>query len=89
MMSLGIAVCFDYTLFMVTRFRDEIIIKKKTRQDAVLKCLEASGHVVALSGLTLFCTFIILIAIPQNFLQSIGYGCSAVVFTVCLNYSYI
>lgn len=84
MMSLGIAVCFDYSLFMLTRFREEMSVKKRSRDMAVLVMMEEAGHVVALSGMTLFLTFIILVAIPQNFLQSIGYGCSAVVFTALI-----
>lgn len=84
-MFIGIAVCFDYSLFMLSRFREEMLENNKTRQSAVLACLEASGHVVCLSGATLFCTFIILLLLPQNFLMSVGYGCSTTLLTgTCL-----
>lgn len=85
MLSLGIAVCFDYTLFMLSRFREEIIVNKKSKEESVLSCLIASGHVVMLSGTTLFATFIVLVTFPQNFLQSVGTGCSTVVFTAVLS----
>lgn len=86
MMSLGIAICFDYTLFMTTRFREERLVNFKSKQDAVFESLAAAGHVVVLSGLTLFCTFIILVFFPQNFLQSVGYGCSiTVICTIFCN----
>jgi len=80
MLSLGIAICFDYMLFMVTRFREERIVKHKSKEDAVFGCVEYAGHVVVLSGMTLFCTFMLLISFPQNFLQSVGVTCGTVVF---------
>ena len=80
MMSLGIAVCFDYSLFMLTRFREEVIVNGKTRDEAVLTMLCASGHVIILSGCTIFFTFTLLLAFPQNFLQSVGWSCGCVVF---------
>lgn len=80
MMSLGIAICFDYSLFMLTRFREEMDAGK-SKEDSVFSCLAQAGHVVALSGTTLFFTFALLVAFPQNFLQSVGYGCGAVVLT--------
>lgn len=84
MMSLGIAVCFDYTLFMLTRYREELIDNKKSNEEAILSCLEAAGHVVLLSGLTLFLTFVLLTFFPQNFLVSVGWGCASIVITSIL-----
>ncbi len=100
MMSLGIAISFDYSLFMLTRFRfllpcngslhhlltysfnrEEIIENKKSTADAVYSALLLSGHVVILSGCTLFVTFALLIGFPQNFLQSVGWGCGAVIIS--------
>lgn len=84
MMSLGIAVCFDYTLFLVNRFREEIISNKRSRQDAVYRTLASAGHVITLSGTILIFTFLLLISFPQTFLQSVGIVCSVVVFTSLL-----
>jgi len=75
MMSLGIAVCFDYTLFMLTRFREEMMLNGKSTEDAVFSAMSYAGHVVFISGTTLLITFMLLIAFPQNFLQSVGWGC--------------
>jgi hypothetical protein len=85
MMSLGIAVCFDYSLFMLARFREEIEVNRKSTEEAVLTMLIASGHVICLSGCTIFFTFALLLAFPQNFLQSVGWGCGAVVLTAMLS----
>jgi uncharacterized membrane protein YdfJ with MMPL/SSD domain len=84
MMSLGIAVCFDYTLFMLTRYREELIDNKKSNEEAILSCLGAAGHVVLLSGLTLFFTFVLLTFFPQIFLVSVGWGCASIVITSIL-----
>ena len=84
LLSLGIAVCFDYSLFMLTRFKEERLVEKLSLQDSVFNMLENSGHVVLLSGSTLFTTFILLLIFPQNFLQSVGITCSVVVLTAML-----
>jgi uncharacterized membrane protein YdfJ with MMPL/SSD domain len=78
-LSLGVAICFDYCLFMMARYREDYVENKETRVDAVLLMLQASGHVVLLSGITLLASFLLLLAFPQDFLQSVGWGCSAVV----------
>jgi uncharacterized membrane protein YdfJ with MMPL/SSD domain len=84
MMSLGIAVCFDYTLFILHRFREERYAALKPKDDALFDTLCASGHVVCLSGATLCSTFLVLTAFPHNFLASVGMCCSVVIFTAIL-----
>ena len=42
MMSLGIAICFDYSLFMLTRFAEEIKEGRST-DEAVYASLSAAG----------------------------------------------
>lgn len=84
LLTLGIAVCFDYSLFMLSRYREEIIVNMKSKDEAVFACLLASGHVVLLSGFTLFVTFALLIAFPQNFLTSVGIGCGTIICTAVL-----
>ena len=85
MLSLGVAIGFDYSLFLLNRFREELIENKYTRDYGVYSMLAASGHVVALSGLILLFTFILLITFPQKFLQSVGISCSVVVFSALLS----
>ena len=83
-LTLGISICFDYSLFLLSRFREEMIVNGKSKEEAVFCCLEASGHVIMLSGTTIFFTFVLLIAFPQNILQSVGYGCGVIIFTAIL-----
>ena len=75
MLSLDIAICFDYVLFMLNRFKEELVDRERSTADAVLAALDASGHVVVLSGATLFVSFVLLLAFPQNFLSSVGWAC--------------
>jgi hypothetical protein len=84
MLSLGVAICFDYSLFMLNRYREEVVMLKHTHSHAVLMSLAASGHVVVLSGCILLFTFLLLITFPQVFLQSVGITCSTVVVTSML-----
>jgi putative drug exporter of the RND superfamily len=81
MLSLGIAICFDYSLFMLCRFKEERLVFFRSKEDAVFETVVSAGHVVLLSGATLFFTFVILLFFPQNFLQSVGFSCASVVFT--------
>jgi len=78
MMSLGIAVSFDYSLFMMARFKEERLGERRSLENSVFLSLSSAGHVVLLSGFTLFLTFVLLVFFPQNFLVSVGYGCGAV-----------
>lgn len=58
-----------------------LVLTARSKNEAVLCMLRSAGHVVALSGGTLFCTFILLLAFPQNFLQSLGWSCSIIVLS--------
>ena len=48
-MSLGIAICFDYSLFMLNRYKEERIVSNNTNQDAVFKALASAGIILFLS----------------------------------------
>lgn len=88
MMSLGVAIGFDYSLFLLNRFREERRDKAHSLDEAVLTMLISSGHVIAFSASILFLTFVILIIFPQPFLKSVGISCSVLVFStaiVCLS----
>lgn len=81
-MSLGIALCFDYSLFVLSRFREELsggVGGPQGTKAALRTSLATAGHVVLVSGSTLSVTFLILIPFPQNFFLSIGIGCGIVI----------
>ncbi|MHA1406429.1 MAG: MMPL family transporter [Candidatus Heimdallarchaeaceae archaeon] len=85
MMSLVIAMSIDYSLFLLTRYREELI-KKKTNQKAVELMSEHAGHTIFVSGTTLAITFLGLVFFPIELLSSIGVGAAiAIVATLLVN----
>ena len=79
MLSLGIAVTFDYSLFLLMRFREERVLACRDKETAVFNAVSEAGHVIFLSGSTLIATFLILVFFPANFLVSVGWACAVVV----------
>jgi len=84
MASLTVAMSVDYSLFLLTRYREEVLSgAHRTEAEAVQATLRTSGEVILASGLTLAMTFASLIAFPMDFLQSIGVGAVATI-SACL-----
>jgi len=85
MMSLTIAMSIDYSLFLLTRYREEH--SRGKRNDIAVKNMEFfGGHIVAMSGGTLAITFLALAFFPMSFLQSVGIGASlALIVTMSVN----
>jgi RND superfamily putative drug exporter len=84
--GLGLGLAIDYSLFLVTRFREEL-----DRGDAVEASLVATtaaiGRMVVFSGMTVAVSLISLCIFPQRFLYSIGIGGALVALSsaaVCL-----
>ena len=72
MVSIGIAMSFDYSLFLCSRFREEIVNNKKGVFEAVAQAMNFAGHVVVVSGSCLSFTFLVLVFLPDPFLVSTG-----------------
>jgi len=75
---LGLGLAIDYSLFMVSRFREEL----RQTDDvgaAVARTVATAGRTVAFSGLTVLIAFAGLLFFPQMFLRSMGLGGMAVV----------
>ena len=84
--GLGLGLAIDYSLFLVTRFREEL-----DRRGAIEASLAATtaaiGRMVLFSGMTVAVSLIALCIFPQRFLYSIGIGGALVALTsaaVCL-----
>lgn len=82
MMSLLIAMSIDYSLFMLTRFREELELASAGQdvaaavQSAVEKTMSSAGCMILLSGITLALAFLVLIFFPLDMFSSMGVGCS-------------
>jgi putative drug exporter of the RND superfamily len=70
---LGLGVAIDYSLIVVSRWREERA-HGKTGDEAVQKAMETAGRAVLFSGITVAIGLLALIALPLPFLRSMGYG---------------
>lgn len=74
----GLGMAVDYSLFVLTRFREELR-RGETTHDAVRRTMATAGRTVAFSGLLLVCGFIGMLIFPQAMIRSLGYGGMAAV----------
>jgi RND superfamily putative drug exporter len=70
-MGLGLGLAIDYSLFLVTRMRDELAAGATT-PEAIRTTIQAAGRTVAFSAATVACALITLTIFPQGFLKSMG-----------------
>jgi trehalose monomycolate/heme transporter len=68
-MGLGLAV--DYTLFIVTRYRQELA-DGATEQQALRATMSKAGATVCFSAVTVACALATLVVFPEGFLKSMG-----------------
>ena len=71
---LGLGVAIDYTLFIVYRFRDELVAADGDRERAVVRTMETTGRAVFFSGLTVAIALASLILTQVSFMASMGLG---------------
>ena len=69
----GLGVAIDYSLIVVTRWREETA-HGHSGDDAVQRAMETAGRAVLFSGITVAIGLFALIALPLPFLRSMGYG---------------
>jgi putative drug exporter of the RND superfamily len=70
---IGLGVAIDYSLLVVTRWREERT-HGAVGEAAIQKAMETAGRAVVFSGITVAIGLLALIALPVPFLRSMGYG---------------
>jgi RND superfamily putative drug exporter len=70
---IGLGVAVDYSLLIVTRWREERE-RGLANEEAILASGATAGHAVALSGMTVGVGLLCLLVLPVPFLRSIGVG---------------
>ncbi len=75
---IGLAVGIDYSLFIVSRFREELDNGLGV-EDAVARAGETAGRTVLFSGVTVVIALCGMFIIPMGFFQSLGLGAILVV----------
>ncbi len=81
--GLGLGLAIDYSLFIVSRFREEIEKHGAGRQ-ALIRTLQTAGRTVLFSSITVAAALASLIVFPQRFLYSMGIGGSLVALFAAL-----
>jgi uncharacterized membrane protein YdfJ with MMPL/SSD domain len=75
--GLGLGLAIDYSLFIVSRYREEIA-RSGPGLEALRRTLATAGRTVFFSSLTVAGALASLLVFPQNFLHSMGLGGSLV-----------
>ena len=78
--ALGLGLAIDYSLFIVSRYREELH-KGRTVEGAVVRAVETAGRTIAIGALTVAVSLSALLVFPQYFLRSFAYAGIAVVLT--------
>jgi trehalose monomycolate/heme transporter len=82
MIGLGLAI--DYALFIVTRFREELIAQHNDVPAALERTMATMGRTILFSGLTVSISLVSLLIFPVGFLRSMGMGAIAAIIVVML-----
>jgi putative drug exporter of the RND superfamily len=69
----GLGVAIDYSLLIVTRWREELN-KGATNDEAIRISMATAGHAVLLSGINVAIGLLALVVLPVPDLRSVGYG---------------
>ncbi|MET3961860.1 putative membrane protein YdfJ with MMPL/SSD domain [Marmoricola sp. OAE513] len=76
---IGLGVAIDYSLILVTRWREERD-HGKDNHDAVVEAMKHAGHAVLFSGITVAIGLLALVVLPVPFMRSIGMGGALIPF---------
>jgi uncharacterized membrane protein YdfJ with MMPL/SSD domain len=69
--GLGLGLAIDYSLFMVSRYREEIA-RSGAGAEAMRRTMATSGRTILFSSLTVAAALVSLVIFPQRFLYSMG-----------------
>ena len=70
---IGLGVAIDYSLLLVSRWREERA-HGRTNEEAVVVAMKTAGHAVLASGVTVAISLVALVVVPVPFLRSMGIG---------------
>lgn len=76
---IGLGLAVDYSLLMVSRFREELLAQKGDVAEALRLTMQSAGRTIFFSGLTVIISLLALTVFPLDFLRSMGFGGAAAV----------
>lgn len=71
--AMGLALAIDYTLLMISRFRDEMA-DGATRDEALTRMMVTAGRTVVFSATTVALSSSVMVLFPMHFLKSFAYA---------------
>ena len=75
--ALGLGLAIDYSLFIVSRYREELA-RHGPGPEAIRRTLQTAGRTIVFSALTVAAALSSLLVFPQKFTSSMGIGGAAV-----------
>ena len=69
--ALGLGLAIDYSLFMVSRYREELAAGAEPRE-ALARTTSTAGRTILFSSFTVAAALLSLLVFPQRFLYSMG-----------------
>ncbi len=76
--AMGLALAIDYTLLIISRYRDELA-EGADKERALLRTMATAGRTVVFSSLTVALSMVAMVLFPMYFLKSFAYAGIAVV----------
>ncbi|MFZ0833645.1 MAG: MMPL family transporter, partial [Mycobacterium sp.] len=76
--AMGLALAIDYTLLIISRYRDEIA-DGASRDQALIRTMATAGRTVLFSAMTVALSMVAMVLFPMYFLKSFAYAGVAVV----------
>ena len=78
--ALGLALAIDYTLLIISRYRDELA-EGRSREQALIRTMSTAGRTVLFSATTVALSMAAMLLFPMYFLKSFAYaGVATVAF---------
>jgi RND superfamily putative drug exporter len=78
--ALGLALAIDYTLLIISRYRDEMA-DGSARDEALIRTMATAGRTVIFSAITVALSMAVMVLFPMYFLKSFAYaGVATVAF---------
>src|SRR5262249_13005650 len=71
--ALGLALAIDYSLLMVSRFREDLAAGREP-PEAVVRSVATAGRTIVFSGATVVAALAVLLIFPMYFLRSFAYA---------------
>ena len=71
--AMGLALAIDYTLLIVSRYRDELATGAG-RDEALIRTMATAGRTVLFSAITVALSMAVMVLFPMYFLKSFAYG---------------